>query len=89
MFLFLIGALRAIIEMLGLCLVAQGALHLLAGQRRTSSAIYQLFALITRPPRRLVAMLLPATASSKTIAIATFFLLFCLWIGLAWTRKYI
>lgn len=89
MFLFLIGALRAIVEMLGLCLVALGVLHLLAGARRTNNAIYQLFALITRPPRRLVALLLPADVSSKTVAIVTFFLLLCLWISLAWIRKFI
>lgn len=89
MSLFLIGALRAIVEMLGLCLLAQGLLHLLAGPRRTHNAIYQLFALITRPPRRLVARVLPAHAGSKTVAIATFCLLICLWIGLALARKFI
>jgi len=87
--LFLLGALRAIVEMLGLCLLAQVILYLLAGPRRANNAIYQLFALITRQPRRLVARMLPAHATSKTVAIATFFLLLCLWIGLALARKFI
>ena len=68
MLLFLIGALRAIVEMLGLCCLAQGFLYLLTGQKRASNPIYQLFALITQAPRRLVAflpplLLLPAACS--------------------------
>jgi hypothetical protein len=54
---FLISALRAIVEMLGLCLLGQAVLYLLAGRRRTDNRIYQLFDLITTPPRRVVALL--------------------------------
>jgi hypothetical protein len=64
MLLFLIGALRAIVEMLGLCCLAQGFLYLLTGQKRASNPIYQLFALITQAPRRLVAFLLPGASAT-------------------------
>jgi hypothetical protein len=89
MTLFLIGALRAIVEMIGLCLLAQGGLYLLAGQKRAGNPIYQLFSLLTRPPRQLLARLLPAGASAVTVGIACFVLLFLLWIGLALIRKLI
>ena len=36
---FLISALRAIVEMLGLCLMGQGVLYLLTGSRRQQNAI--------------------------------------------------
>jgi hypothetical protein len=89
MLLFVIGALRAIVEMLGLCLVAQGVLHLLAGNGRAANPVYQLFSIITAPPRRLVAWLLPQRAGATTIGIVCFALLLLLWVGLAVTRKFI
>lgn len=59
MLVFMIGALRAIVEMLGLCLIGQGLLYLLAGERRQQNAIYRFFELLTRPPRQLALFLLP------------------------------
>jgi hypothetical protein len=85
--LFLIGALRAIIEMLGLCLLAQGFFYLLAGQKRHTNPVYQLFALLTRPPRQLLARCLPGSASPLLVAVVCFISLFLLWIGLAVVRR--
>lgn len=87
MTLFLIGALRAIIEMLGLCLLAQGFLSLLAGQKRHSNPIYQLFSLLTTPPRRLVARCLPRGAAPSCVGLVCLVSLFLLWIGLALVRQ--
>jgi len=84
---FLIGALRAVIEMLGLCLIGQGVLYLLTGKQRQQNAIYRFFDLLTRPPRRLTASLLPKKAASSLVGMLTLLLLFTLWIGLAWLRK--
>ena len=89
MLLFVIGALRAIVEMLGLCLIAQGALYLVAGKGRAANPIYQLFSVITAPPRSLFARLLPRRASAMTIGIVSFVFLVLLWIGLAVLRKFI
>ena len=86
---FPIGALRAIIEMLGLCLIGQGVLYLLAGRHRQENVIYRLFDLLTAPPRRVAAMLLPKHASGRAAAILAFLLLFIIWIGLAWLRKFL
>lgn len=89
MLVFVIGALRAIIEMLGLCLIGQGFLHLLAGERRQQNAIYRFFDLVTRPPRQLTALLLPKGSSGSTVGLLAFILLFVLWVGLAWLRKFL
>ena len=88
MTLFLISALRAVIEMLGLCLIGQGVLHVLAGRRREANRIYQLFDLITRPPRRAIALAMPG-ASGRTIGLVYFIVLLLLWLGLAYLRKFI
>lgn len=87
--LFLIAALRAIIEMLLLSLLAQAVLHVLAGKKRFTNPIYQLFSLITRAPRNWAGKLLPVAASPKATAILCGLLLFTLWIGLALARKFI
>ena len=89
MSLFLIGALRAIVEMLGLCLLGQGILYLMAGRQRTGNRIYQLFALITKAPRRVAAAILPGSASAVVIGIFTFVVVLILWLGLAFVRKFV
>lgn len=86
---FAIGALRAIVEMLGLCLIAQGVLHVVAGRARQANSIYQFFALLTRAPRRFVAHLLPQGSSGLLIGIVSFIALFAIWIGLAVLRKFL
>jgi len=87
--LFLISALRAILEMLGLSLLGQGILHLIAGPKRESNRIYQLFSLITAPPRRIIARLVPRSANDVLIGILTFAIVLILWLGLAFIRKFV
>jgi hypothetical protein len=86
-FIFCISALRSVVEMLGLCLLGQAMLYLLAGKNRDKNPIYQFFALISRRPQQLVAQALPANTSAWFIRVACFLLLFMLWIALAWIRK--
>lgn len=86
---FLIAALRAIIEMLGLSLLALGFLHVISGARRGGNPIYQLFALLTRLPLRLASRLLPTGTPSWLVGVLCFTLLFTLWIGLALLRRFL
>jgi len=85
----LISALRATVEMLGLCMLGQGILYLVAGRNRDSNRIYQLFDLITRPPRQLVARFIPGVPSTPAVGMLTFAILLLLWIGLAFARKFV
>lgn len=84
---FLLSAARSIVEMLGLCLLGQACLGLLIGQARQSNAVYQVFAVITRGPCRLMARGVRGDPESAQVAWMTFAALFLLWIGLAWLRK--
>lgn len=86
---FAIGALRAIVEMLGLCLIAQGVLHVVAGRGRQGNFIYRFFALVTHAPRTFIARLLPQGSSAALIGFITFAGLFAVWIGLAVLRKFL
>lgn len=85
--LFAIGAARAVVEMLGLCLLGQGILYVLAGRGRQGNPIYRGFAIVTAWPLRAVSGVLPATASPGWIGSTAFALLFVLWIALAIFRK--
>ncbi len=87
---FLIGAVRAIVEMLGLCLIAQAALYVLAGKGRQGNPVYRLFQLITRAPRSQVARCLPRSESRPAlVGVLTFVILLILWVLLAWVRRFI
>lgn len=86
MLLFLIGALRAVVEMLGLALLGLAAMSVLAGSRRHDNVIYRLFELVSRGPRRLIAALLPASTPPLVSGVLCFVVLFVIWMGLAWWR---
>ena len=85
--LFLVRAGRAIVELIGLCLIGQGMLHLIAGQSRHRNPIYRAFSIVTAPPRQLVAHCLPTSAPAWLIAGLLLLILFILWIGLAFVRQ--
>lgn len=85
--LWLIGALRAVVEMLGLCLLAQAALRVIAGTRHRENPIYRLFELITRPPRTIVHFATGRRLGQGSVSAITFVLLVLLWLGLAILRK--
>jgi hypothetical protein len=86
---FAIAALRAIVEMLALCLLAQGLLYVISGRQRQGNPIYRLFALITHFPRRLIAMLLPLATPPWVVGLSCFTVLFMLWISLALARSFL
>ena len=69
--------------MLGLCLLGMAAMALMAGERREENAIYRLFELITRAPRRLVARLMPGRERPLLAGVVCFCGLFAAWILLA------
>lgn len=87
--LFLVSALRAVIEAAGLCLLGQGILWLLAGPSRGRNAIYRLFKLLTLPVLGLLRAILPRAIVDRYIPPVGFFLLFLMWIFLAYLRQVI
>jgi hypothetical protein len=85
--LFVLGVLRALVEVALLFLVGQGLLALLAGGRRHTNTIYQLFVIVTRPVLKAVRLVSPPQVIDKHLPFVAFFLLFWLWIGLAYLKK--
>ncbi len=87
--LLILSILRALTEVALLTLLGQGLLAFLAGSRRATNPVYQIFQVITRPVIRAVRFITPKLVLDKHIPLVTFFLLFWLWIFLAYVKRII
>lgn len=85
--LFLVSALRTLVEVAGLFLIGQGVLYVLAGASREKNGIYQLFRIVTRPVLQAVRRLTPRVIIDRHLPFVAFGLLFWLWIALAAVRR--
>ncbi len=85
--LLVIGILRALVEVALLFLVGQGVLAFLAGSHRHNNGVYKLFVLVTSPVLKLVRLIAPPQIIDKHLPFVAFFVLFWIWIGLAWLRR--
>ena len=85
--LYLLSILRALAEIAGMSLLAQGALWLLTGGGPQRNVVYQLFSFITRPVIVATRRLAPKALGDRFIPLLIFCLLFTLWIALAYVRE--
>ena len=86
---FVLSVLRALVEVALLALLGQGLVALLAGARRGTNPIYQLFAVVTGPVIRLVRLVTPKPILDRHVPFVAFLLLFWLWIFLAWAKRFL
>jgi hypothetical protein len=87
--LFILGVLRALVEVAGMFLLGQGALYVLTGARREDNIVYQGFQVVTRPVVRMARFITPGVIVDRHVPVASFFLLFWMWIALAYLRRVI
>lgn len=85
--LFILGVLRALTEVALLFLLGQGILGLLAGSRRHTNTIYQLFIIVTKPVLTAIRKISPPQILDKHLPFVAFFVLFWAWIGLAFLKR--
>ena len=85
--LFILGILRALVEVAMLFLLGQGLLALLAGRGRDNNIMYKLFVVITGPVVKAMRMVTPKQIIDKHIPFMAFAVLFWLWIALAWLKR--
>ncbi|MFZ4537848.1 hypothetical protein [Propionivibrio sp.] len=83
----ILSVLRALAEIAGMFILAQGLLFMLAGGSREKNIIFQLFRIITRPAMLATRFITPKMIADKYIPFAAFFLLLLLWIFLAYVRQ--
>ena len=85
--LFVVSILRALVEVALLSLLGEGVVGLLSGARRAKNPIYILFQVVTRPVKRFTRWLTPKMILDQHIGLVAFFLMFWLWILLAWAKR--
>jgi len=85
--LLIISILRALTEVALLTLLGQGLLALLAGSRRATNPVYRVFQVVTAPVLRAVRFITPRPVIDRHIPLVAFFLLFWLWILLAYLKR--
>ena len=85
--LFVVSVLRALVKVALLALLGQGVLALLAGGRRHNNFVYRLFLVITGPVMKACRWVTPKVIIDKHLPFVAFFLLFWLWIMLAWIKR--
>lgn len=86
---YLISLLRALVEVAGMALIGQGLLAILAGAKRDDNFVYRLFQVVTAPVIRVVRLITPRFIIDRHLPFLTFFLLFWLWLALAFLKRYL
>ncbi|MCF8179704.1 MAG: YggT family protein [Sulfuritalea sp.] len=84
--LLVLSTLRALVEVALWFLLGRGLLALLAGRRRHDNSVYKFFGMLTAPILKAVRQISPPQILDRHLPFAAFFLLFWLWIGLAYLR---
>ena len=85
----LVSILRTLVEVAGFALLGQGVLVLLAGKYREQNIFYRVLRIITGPVVRTVRFITPRLILDAHIPVLTFFLLFWLWIMLAFAKRHL
>jgi len=85
----LVSILRTLVEVAGFALLGQGALAVLAGKYREQNLFYRVLRIITSPVVRAVRFITPRLILDAHIPVLTFFLLFWLWIVLAFAKRHL
>lgn len=85
--LFIVSLLRTLVEVALFSLLGQGAVGLLSGARRAGNPVYLLFQIVTRPAVRLCRWLTPKAIVDRHLPVVSFFLMFWLWIVLAYVKR--
>jgi hypothetical protein len=86
---FTVSVLKALVEVAGMALLAQGLVGLFAGATKDRNVIYQMFRMVTAPVTRLVRWIVPANLVDRYLGWVSFCLLLGLWIALIFAKRYV
>lgn len=87
--LLLVSVLRSLVEVAGFFLLGQGLLYVLAGTSREKNVVYQIFRVVTNPVVKAARFITPKQVVDRHVPVVAFFLLFWMWIALAYARRVI
>jgi hypothetical protein len=87
--LFIVSALKALVEIAAMALLAQGVVGIISGKSRQDNFVYRLFKVITSPAYKVVRIITPAFVTEGYLGLIGFFLLFWLWVALIFAKAYV
>jgi hypothetical protein len=86
---FIVSTLKALVEIAGMALLAQGLIGVLAGKSRDGNFVYRLLQVVTAPLTKTVRYITPKFVPDAHIGLATFFLLFWMWVALIYAKSWV
>jgi hypothetical protein len=87
--LFIVSALKALVEIAAMALLAQGLIGLLSGKAKQENFVYRMFQVVTAPITKITRAITPGFIADQHIGLASFFILFWLWIALIFAKAYV
>lgn len=86
---FIVSSLKALVEVAGMALIGQGLIGLISGKSKQDNFVYRIFMVVTSPIYKLARVISPKFIADAHLGLASFFILFWLWIGLVYAKGYI
>lgn len=87
--LFIVSSLKALVEIAGMALIGQGLIGVLAGKSRQDNFVYRIFLVITSPIFKIARAISPRFIADAHLGLASFFILFWLWVVLVLAKGYV
>jgi hypothetical protein len=87
--LFIVSSLKALVEIAGMALIGQGLIGVLAGKSRQDNFVYRIFLVITSPIFKIARAISPRFIADAHLGLASFFILFWLWVALVIAKGYV
>ncbi len=85
----LVSALKALVEIAAMALLAQGLVGLLSGNTKQQNFFYRLLQVVTAPVIKMVRAITPRIIADRHIGLIGFIILFWLWIALIYAKSYL
>ena len=87
--LLIITSLKALVEVAGMALLGQALIGVLAGKRKQDNFVYRIFLVVTSPIYKLARFISPRFIADTHMGLASFFIVFWLWIALVYAKGYV
>jgi uncharacterized protein YggT (Ycf19 family) len=84
----LLSIIKALIEVAGMSIIAQGIVGLFNPSGRENNPIYQLFGILTNPIHKIVRKITPKQVVDQHVPMVSFFFLLVLWLMITGFRIY-
>ncbi|MDD5057110.1 MAG: hypothetical protein PHQ60_04490 [Sideroxydans sp.] len=85
----LVSALKALVEIAAMALLAQALVGLLSGKAKQENFFYRLLQVVTAPAIKIARAITPRIIADRHIGLVSFIILFWLWIALIYAKGYL